>query len=70
MPRTGEVIAMTWTLMMLMIAFGLSVSAFIGWRRERRDQHAGGSEPAKTTESDGTSRHVAEFADFAHAGHA
>jgi hypothetical protein len=49
--RTGGVIAMTWTLIMLAIAFGLIVTAFIGWRQECRDdemevaEQAFGKEP-------------------------
>lgn len=46
---------MAWTLIMLTIAFGLMVSAFIGWRQERRDEQAHASEqiPAATSDGDG-----------------
>jgi hypothetical protein len=47
---------MTWTLIMLAIAFGLMVSAFIGWRQECREEAAQTSEQAsvKKPEGEGT----------------
>lgn len=50
---------MTWTLMMLLVAFGLAISAFLGWRKERRAEAARSHEPhlaAAPETEDGTSR--------------
>lgn len=43
---------MAWTLVMLAIAFGLAVSAFIGWRRECREEEAQAS--AQEPDGEGT----------------
>lgn len=36
---------MTWTLIMLSIAFGLAISGFLGWWQERRTQTMRNREP-------------------------